>query len=67
MWVKARCLAALDGHLPADGYTTAVRFKLPMTIPATAAFTTWAEGDGRAFAVADARSGKPHLSGTVTP
>lgn len=66
MWVKARCLAALDGHLPAEGFTAAVRFKLPMTIPAKAAFTSWTEDGGRAFAVADARSGKPHLSGTVT-
>jgi acyl dehydratase len=66
MWVKARCLAALDGHLPPDGFTAAVRFKLPMTIPAKAAFTSWAEDGGRAFAVADARSGKPHLTGSVT-
>ena len=66
MWVKARCLAALDGHLPRDGYTAAVQFKLPMTIPAKAAFASWPEGDGRAFAVTDARSGKPHVSGTVT-
>ena len=66
MWVKARCLAALDGHLPDDGYTAAVKFKLPMTIPAKAAFRSWPEGDGRAFAVTDARSGKPHVDGTVS-
>jgi acyl dehydratase len=66
MWVKARCLAALDGHLPADGYTVGVRFKLPMTIPAKAAFRSWPEGDGRAFSVTDARSGKPHVDGAVT-
>src|SRR5918911_357128 len=40
MWVKARCLAALDGHLP-DAYTVDVRFKLPMLIPAKAAFASW--------------------------
>jgi acyl dehydratase len=66
MWVKARCLAALDGHLPADGYTVGVRFKLPMTIPAKAAFRSWPEGDGRAFSVTDARSGKPHVDGTLS-
>jgi acyl dehydratase len=66
MWVKARCLAALDGHLPADGYTAAVQFKLPMTIPAKAAFASWPEGDRRAIGVTDARSGKPHLRGTVS-
>jgi acyl dehydratase len=65
MWVKARCLAALDGHLP-ESYTADVRFKLPMVIPAKARFVTWEEDGGRAFGVSDARSGKPHVSGTVT-
>lgn len=64
MWVKARCLAALEGHLP-DGYTVDVRFKLPMLLPAKAAFSTQATEGGRAFAVHDARSGKPHVSGQV--
>lgn len=65
MWVKARCLAALEGHLP-DAYTVGVRFKLPMPIPGKVAFSTSAEGDRREFAVHDARSGKPHVAGTVT-
>ena len=65
MWVKARCLAALDGHLP-DAYTVNVRFKLPMPIPAKVGFATWTTADGREFAVHDARKGKPHVSGTVT-
>jgi acyl dehydratase len=67
MWVKARCLAALDGHLPADGYTVDVQFKLPMTIPAKAAFRSWPDGSGRAFSVTDAKSGKPHVGGNVRP
>ncbi len=66
MWVKARCLAALEGHLP-DAFSVDVRFKLPMPLPAKAAFSTASEGEGRTFAVHDARSGKPHVSGTVTP
>jgi acyl dehydratase len=65
MWVKARCLAALDGHLP-GAYTVGVRFKLPMLLPAKAGFATWTDGDAREFAVHDARSGKPHASGTVS-
>ena len=65
MWVKARCLAALDPHLP-DAYTVSVRFKLPMLLPAKAGFATWESGAGREFAVHDARSGKPHVSGAVT-
>jgi acyl dehydratase len=65
MWVKARCLAALDGHLP-DAYTVSVRFKLPMLLPAKAGFATWNKDGAREFAVHDARSGKPHVSGSVT-
>jgi acyl dehydratase len=66
MWVKARCLAALEGHLP-EAYTVGVRFKLPMLLPAKAAFSTSVDASGhREFAVHDARSGKPHLSGSVT-
>jgi acyl dehydratase len=65
MWVKARCLAALEGHLP-DAFTVGVRFKLPMLLPAKAAFSTSAQAGAREFAVHDARSGKPHVTGTVT-
>jgi MaoC like domain len=65
MWVKARCLAGLDGHLP-DAFTVAVRFKLPVLLPAKAGFATWQGKAGREFAVHDARSGKPHVSGSVT-
>ena len=65
MWVKARCLAALEGRLPAT-HTVDVRFKLPMPIPATVAFTTSETAGARAFEVRDARSARPHLSGTVT-
>ena len=65
MWVKARCLAALDGHLP-GAFTVSVRFKLPVLLPAKAGFATWTEGARREFSVHDARSGKPHVAGTVT-
>jgi acyl dehydratase len=61
MWTKARCLAALEGELPA-AYTADVRFKLPLRIPGRAAF---AYRDGE-FTLHDARSGKPHLSGRVS-
>ncbi len=65
MWVAARALAAREGHLP-DAYTVSVRFKLPMPLPATVAFSTWVTDAGREFAVNDARSGKPHVAGTVS-
>jgi acyl dehydratase len=66
MWTKARCLAALQGHLPA-AYTVDVRFKLPVRLPAKVAFASWADGDVRRFALRDPRSGKPHLEGSVSP
>ncbi len=66
MWVKARCLAAFEGRLP-DAYTMDVRFKLPVLLPATVAFTSRREGDGWGFAVHDARTGRPHLSGAIEP
>jgi acyl dehydratase len=66
MWSKARCLAALQGHLP-DAFAVAVAFKLPVRLPAKVAFASWREGEARRFALHDARSGKPHLDGTLTP
>jgi hypothetical protein len=66
MWSKARCLAALEGHLP-EAYTVDVAFKLPVRLPAKVAFSSHAEGAQRRFALHDARSGKPHLDGTITP
>ncbi len=60
MWTKARCLAALEGVLP-DAYAVDVRFKLPLRLPGRVAFSF---RDG-AFAVHDARSGRPHLAGSL--
>jgi acyl dehydratase len=62
MWTKARCLAALDGRLP-DAYTVDVAFKLPILLPAKVGFHA---APAWTFAVHDAKSGRPHLSGTVT-
>ncbi|MGY0236143.1 MaoC family dehydratase [Longispora urticae] len=61
MWTKARCLAALEGRLPA-AYTVDVRFKLPVLLPAKVGFSS----DGGEFSVHDVRTGRPHLSGTVS-
>jgi hypothetical protein len=62
MWSKARCLALLQGSLP-EAYTVDVDFKLPVLLPARVAFST---GAGGTFALHDAKSGKPHLSGSVS-
>ncbi|MFC7546378.1 MaoC/PaaZ C-terminal domain-containing protein [Plantactinospora sp. GCM10030261] len=64
MWSKARCLAALEGRLP-DAYTVDVSFKLPLPLPSTVAFSADAVDAGWSFALHSARSGKPHLTGTV--
>ena len=67
MWTKARCIAALEGRLPA-AYTVTVAFKLPVLLPAKVAFGAENAGDlGWRFTLRDARSGRPHLAGTVTP
>ena len=60
MWTKARCLAALEGSLP-DAYAVGVRFKLPLRIPGRVVFSSRES----AFAVHDAGSGRPHLTGSI--
>jgi MaoC like domain len=65
MWSKARCLAALEGRLPA-AYDVEVDFKLPVPLPSTVAFTATARGGhGWTFELHGARSGRPHLAGEV--
>lgn len=64
MWTKARCLAQLAGRLPAPPYAVAVEFHTPVLLPATVGFSQAA--DGGEFAVHDAGTGRPHLSGKVT-
>jgi hypothetical protein len=66
MWLKARCLGALEGELPSAAAID-VSFKLPLLLPAKVGFSSRPEGAGRAFAVHDARNGKPHLEGAVQP
>lgn len=60
MWTLARCLAALEGRLPATGMIEA-EFRRPVRLPSTVAFGT----DLRRFAVTDPRDGRPHLIGRV--
>jgi len=66
MWSMARCLAALQGHLP-GAFAVEVAFKTAVRLPAKVAFASWHDDDGaRRFALHDARSGKPHLDGALT-
>jgi hypothetical protein len=65
MWTKARCLSAFEGRLPA-AFTVDVQFKLPVLLPARVGFfADENEGGGWRFELFDARSGKPHVSGTI--
>ncbi len=64
MWLKARTLAALEGRLP-DSYTVDVAFKLPLPLPSTVAIGAVPGDGGWDLDVRAARSGKPHLAGTV--
>ena len=66
MWMKARCLAALEGHLP-DALEADVSFKLPVYIPGAVSFASWPDGAGRGFALHDAKNEKPHLTGSAKP
>jgi acyl dehydratase len=66
MWLQARTLATLEGRLP-DAYAVEVAFKTPVFLPSTVAVDTRRAESGWTLDVRDARSGKPHLSGTVTP
>ena len=64
MWLKARCLAALEGRLP-DALTAEVEFKSPLLLPSTVGFTSQPDEAGWTFAVAEVRSGRPHLGGSI--
>jgi hypothetical protein len=65
MWSTARALAALEGRLPAR-YDVDVRFRRPIPLPSTVAFTASpAEDAGWHFAVHGSRPGRPHLDGAV--
>jgi hypothetical protein len=65
MWLKARTLAALEGRLP-EAYTAEVAFKLPVLLPATLAIAAAQTDDGWTLDVRSAKSGKPHLAGSIS-
>ncbi len=66
MWMKARCLAALESVLP-DAFAVEVRFRKPILLPAKVEFASTANGGEIDFAVRDAKRGTPHLDGHVEP
>jgi acyl dehydratase len=66
MWTKARCLAAFGSELP-DAYSVEVAFRRPILLPARVRFATTEEDGAIRFGVVDAKTGQPHLDGTLTP
>ncbi len=65
MWTKARCLAALDPHLP-DRFGVEVSFRKPILLPATVQFAERSHEPRIDFAVRGAGKGTPHLDGRVS-
>lgn len=68
MYTAARALAAV-GPARGEACTWEIDFGRPVLLPATVAVRVAARDEGPGFetAVWDPRSGKPHLTGTVTP
>ena len=65
MWLKARCLAALEGRL-ADALTAEVEFKSPLLLPSTVGFSSHEANGAWTMTVFHSTSGRPHLMGSVT-
>jgi acyl dehydratase len=67
MWMKARCLAALEQTLP-DAYRVDVAFTSTLNIPGKARFATDTTKKHRRFALQPAKDGKrPFVVGRITP
>ena len=62
MWSKARALASVT--LP-DTYEADVLFKLPMYLPSKVQFATAKSGNDTEFLIRNAKSQKPHVSGSI--
>ena len=64
MWVKARCLAAMEGRLP-EKVTVEVEFKSPLLLPSTVGFSAQPLEAGWSIALFTLRDGRPHLAGRI--
>jgi len=65
MWLKARTLAAIEARLP-EAFSVDVAFKTPVLLPSTVSLVAVRQDDGWTLDARNAKSGKPHLSGSVT-
>jgi hypothetical protein len=66
MWTMARAVAALEGRL-GETYTIDVAFRRPVPLPSTLAWHASRDRDGWTISVADAKSGKAALTGSIAP
>jgi len=64
MWLKARCLAALEGRL-AGALTADVEFKSPLLLPSTVGFSSQSAGSNWTIAVFHPSTGRQHLIGSI--
>jgi len=66
MWVKARTLAAIEARLP-EAFSVDVTFKTPVLLPSTVSLVAARDNQAWVLDVRNAKSGKPHLIGSITP
>jgi acyl dehydratase len=66
MWLEARALAAIEARLP-QAFTVDVTFKAPVPLPSTLSLVATRDGDAWLLDVRGTGSGKPHMTGSVTP
>jgi acyl dehydratase len=66
MWTTARCVAAIEHRLP-EAFSIDVRFRAPILLPATVAFSKTATDDGIRFSVTDPSGQRRHLDGRAHP
>ncbi|HKG17561.1 MAG TPA: MaoC/PaaZ C-terminal domain-containing protein [Solirubrobacteraceae bacterium] len=66
MWMKARCLAALEGRLPA-ACRAEVRFSSPLRIPSKVGFAARQDDTRWRVALRSQGSDRPHLTGSIEP
>jgi acyl dehydratase len=66
MWMKARCLAALEGELPGTCFAE-VAFKAPLRLPARAGLAEERRGEALALALLGRDGERVHLVGSAGP
>lgn len=64
MWLKARCLAAMEGRLP-EALTAEVEFRSPVLLPSTVAFASRPRDSGWSIELFQPSSGRRHLRGSI--